>query len=242
MAPVKTQGINPLLSQQLLLSIAEELKMPLVRIARASEQNQLISDSSGAHDEIIMTTADHAIRQLDNYILGVKLALEPANFNYESISVSSILYDAKHQLESLAKINGIDLELNAPHKLKPVMANKLCLEAALISLGTTLIESLASANHKQVKLQFAAHRSRYGVVAGVYAQTKQISAQALKAGRKLQSKSRQPFISLSYSNGAGIFVADAILHAMDLRLTASRHERLYGIGTILQPLNQMQLV
>jgi hypothetical protein len=37
-------------------------------------------------------------------------------------------------------------------------------------------------------------------------------------------------------------VADAILHAMNLRLQASRHHRLYGLGAVLQPNYQTQLV
>ncbi|HSX47168.1 MAG TPA: hypothetical protein VLF63_00180 [Patescibacteria group bacterium] len=234
---------GPILSQQLLLSIAEELKMPLIRIARASEQDKLLNLSTTENTKIVQATADSAIRLLDNYILGVKLTLEPMVFNYESVSVSSILYDSKLQLEPLAKINGVNLELNTSSKIQPVLANRTALEAALISLGMTLIETIAAhPSHHQVKLQFAAHPSRYGIVAGVYAQTKQISAQALKAGRKLRFTSRQPFINLTYNNGAGIFVADAILHAMSLHLTTSRHHRLYGIGTVLKPINQMQFV
>ncbi len=240
MALIRTKDNGPILSQQLLLNVAEELKMPLVRIARANEQN-LLGLSENDSNRIIQTTADSAIKLLENYILGVKLALEPVKLSYESVSVSSILYDSKHQLEPLAKINGVNLELNISSHIQPVVCSKLGLEAALVSLGTTLIESTASSS-EQLKLQFAAHRSRYGIVAGIYAQTSQLSAQALKAGRRLQSSSRQPFVNLTHNNGAGIFAADAILNAMDLHLISSRHQRLYGIGTVLQPINQMQLV
>jgi hypothetical protein len=46
----------------------------------------------------------------------------------------------------------------------------------------------------------------------------------------------------SYTSGAGIFVADTILEAMNLNLRASRHHHWYGLGTELQPNHQLQLV
>lgn len=230
---------TPLMSQQLLLSVAEELKLPLLQIARQAEQAEL----AGSTDlKTIQVTADAALRLVDNYALGVRLAMEPQNFDKEAVAVSSVLYDAGQQLDSLAKSYGVTLELNIAGKCEPVLAHRQGLEAALISLGAALIEALPAIEGSQLKLQLATHRSRYGVVAGVYADTKQLSHQALQRGRRLQARSRQPLLNLTHTSGAGIFVADAILQAMDLHLTASRHHRLYGLGTVLQPNHQLQLV
>jgi hypothetical protein len=79
-------------------------------------------------------------------------------------------------------------------------------------------------------------------VAGLYAETRQLSNEALRRGRALQRRSRQPLLNLSHTSGAGIFVADTILRAMRLNLRTSRHHRLYGLGTVLQPSPQIQLV
>jgi hypothetical protein len=231
-----------ILSQQLLLSVTEELKMPLLQIARLAEQSQMIGVSKADNSPIIQATADSALKLLDNYILGVRLTLEPQNFEIEAVSVSSVLYDAGQQLAALAKNYGVELELNIAGKFGPVAANRQGLQAALVSLGAALIEALPALEDCQLKLQLATHRSRYGVVAGVYADTKQVSAQALKTGRRLQFHTRQPFLNLTHNSGAGVFIADAILKAMNLNLTASRHHRLYGIGTVLNPNHQLQLV
>ena len=231
----------PILSQQLLLSLTEELKLPLLQIARRAEQGVL----SGTTDSLtIQTTADSALRLLDSYALGVRLSLETEQLDIEAITVSSVLYDAGQQLDALAKNYGVNLELNIAGKFGPVMAHRQGLQAALVSLGTALIESLpAQLNaNPQLKLQLATHRSRYGIVAGIYSDAKQLTNDALLQGRKLQSISRQPLINLSHTSGAGIFVADAILRAMKLRLTASRHQNLYGLGAVMQPNHQMQLV
>ncbi len=88
-----------IVSQQLLLSIAEELKLPLLQIARQAEQGKL---SNSVDLALMQNTADTALRLLDNYALGVRLALEPEQLALESISVSSVLYDSGQQLDSLA--------------------------------------------------------------------------------------------------------------------------------------------
>lgn len=232
-----------ILSQQLLLSIAEELKLPLIQIARQAEQAELKGQTSLLH---IRTVADSALKLLDNYSLGVRLALEPERLMPESVSVSSVLYDTGQQLDALAKSYGVTLEMNVAGRFGPVLAHRQGLQAALVSLGAALIEALpAQTTDKpgsQLRLQLATHRCRYGIVAGLYADTKQLSNEALVQGRRLQHRSRQPLINLSHANGAGVFVADTILKAMRLNLRASRHHRLYGLGTVLKPNRQMQLI
>lgn len=230
---------SPILSQQLLLSVAEELKLPLLQIARQAEQARL---SGSADLSTIQAAADSALRLLDNYALGVRLALEPEQLAVESVSVSSVLYDTGQQLESLAKSYGVALELNIAGRYGPVLAHRQGLQAALVSLGAALIEALPAQDSPQLKLQLATHRSRYGIVAGLYADTKQLSNEALQSGRELQRHSRQPLMELTHTSGAGIFVADTILQAMRLNLTSSRHHGLYGLGTVLQPNRQLQLV
>jgi hypothetical protein len=227
------------LSQQLLLSVVEQLKLPLLQIARRAEHGQL----SGQADLLtIQSTADNAIQLLDNYALGVRLSLQPHQLVFEPVSVASVLYDAGQQLQGLARSYGVELELNVAGRYGPVMAHRQGLQAALVSLGTALIEALPALETKQLKLQLATHHCRYGIVAGLYADAEQLSSETLKQGRALHGRSRQPLLGMSHGSGAGIFVADAILGAMQLRLRTSRHHRLYGLGTVLQPSKQLQLV
>lgn len=228
-----------ILSQRLLLNVADHLKIPLMQIARRAEHGQL----TGTADlQNIQATADAALRLVDSYALGVRFSLEPQLLQYESVSVSSVLYDTGQALDALAKSYGVGLELNIKGRYGPVLAHREGLQSALTSLGLALIEALPALEGPQLTLQLATHRSRYGIVAGLYADTKQFTAKTLKKGRLLQPDSRQPLLDITHTSGAGIFVADAILQAMDLNLSASRHAGLYGFGTVLQPNRQMQLV
>lgn len=225
--------------QELLLSVAEELKLPLLQIARQAELNQGKLDPQMIHG-----TAKSALQLLDNYALSVRLQLQPQPLEREAVSVPSVLYDAGQQLDALAKNYGVELELNVSGRYGTVMAHRRGLQSALVSLGAALIEALPALESPQLKLQLASHRSRYGIVAGLYTDAPQLTNAALKRGRRLQGRrvSRQPLTTISHTSAAGVFVADTILQAMQLRLHASRHNHLYGLGTVLPPNNQMQLV
>ena len=234
-------GQSPVLSEQLLLAIAEELKLPLLQIARRAELSILQSTTDELKE--IQTTADMAIRLLDNYLFGARLALEEEyRLQMEPVSISSVLYDTGQQLDSLAKLYGVDLQLSLSGKFGPVMANRHGLQSALVSLGYSLIEALPNLGSQKFHLQLAAHRCRYGIVTGLYSEKEQLTAEALRQGRKLSGHARQPLVTLTHSGGAGVFVADAIFQAMDIELKPSRHHNLYGLGAILQPNPQIQLV
>lgn len=235
----RPRDAQPILSQQLLLGVAEELKLPLLQIARQAEQGQITGKTNLSQ---IRTSAQSALQLLDNYALGVRLAQTPQQLDIEAISVSSVLYDTSQELDALAKSYDIKLEINVAGRYGTVMANRKGLQAAFTSLGAALIEALPALEAPQLKLQLATHRSRYGIVAGLYTDTKQLSNEALQKGRELQGQSRQPLLNLTYTSGAGIFVADAILNAMQLSLRASRHQGLYGLGTVMKSNNQLQLV
>jgi hypothetical protein len=231
----------PVLSQHLLLSVAEQLKLPLLQIARAAELAQLNAEASNLGH--IQTTADMALHLLDSYLLGVQLATDQAQmFEIEPVSVSSVLYDVGTALQPMAKTYDVELQLSMDGKYGPVMAHRHGLQSALVSLGYSLIEALPSTDRPQLRLQLSAHRCRYGVVAGLYCESEEITVDALRQGRELYGRARQPLTTISASSGAGVFVADALLHAMQSQLTVSRHHKLRGLGAVLQPSPQMQLI
>ena len=236
---VRGQAEPSILSQQLLLHVAESLKLPLMQIGRQAEYGL----QSGQSDlQTIQSTADSALRLLDNYALGIRLSFESHHLDSESVSVSSVLYDAGQDLDALAKRYGVTLELDIAGRFEPVLAHRQGLQSALVSLGASLIEALPALESPQLTLRLATHRTRYGIVAGLYADTEQLSHAVLSRGRRLHGTSRQPLLNLTHTSGAGVLVADSILRAMRLRLQSSRHHRLYGLGTVLQPAKQLQLV
>lgn len=241
MAQLHSATPPPVLTQALLLSVVEQLKMPLMHIARSAELGSMPGGQVNLRD--MQVSADAAVQLLDNYILGVQLASQEASLIHtEPVAISSVLYSAGQRLLPLARAYGVELDMQIDGKYGPVMAHRQGLEAALVSLGYALVEALPAQDAPQLKLQLSAHRCRYGIVAGLYCETEQVTTQALRTGRQLYGQARQPLGSISHTSGAGVFVADAILHAMQSQLTTSRYRRMYGLGAVL-PLNpQLQLV
>jgi hypothetical protein len=233
-----------MLSQQLLMGVAEQIKLPLLQIARQTELMRLNGTAAIGDLSMIQSTADSALSLLDNYVLAVRLSLESEaqTLAIEPISVSSVLYDVGNEISRYAKGYGVNLELHIAGRYGTVMAHRAGLHAALVSLGLSLIEALPAQESPQLKLQLATHRCRYGVVAGLYSDTESLSGEALRQGRRLHGISRQPLLGLTHTAGAGVFVADSLLRAMQLELKVSRHNRLYGLGAVLQHNQQLQLV
>jgi signal transduction histidine kinase len=226
-------------SYQLLVNVAEQLKLPFLQILNQAE----LSTLSGKADlSSIETSAGYALKLLDNYLLGLRLNHEQLKLDQEPISISAVLYDTSQLLDKLAKQYGVELELSIAGRYEPVIANRHGLQSALVSLGSSLIEAQGAEQNSKLRLQLATHRCRYGVVAGIYSSNADLTTALLRQGRQLYWQARQPMANLTYNAGAGIFVADSIFKAMSLNLQASRHHRLYGLGAVMRSSQQLQLV
>jgi hypothetical protein len=226
-------------SYLLMVNLAEQLKLPFIQIQRQAELVRLTPENDITSIE---RSAEYALKLIDNYLLGLKLNQQKASLEQEPVSIAAVLYDSGQLLDGLAQEYGVKLELNITGKYEPVIAHRQGLESALVSIGSSLIEAVGAQGNPKSCLQLATHRCRYGIVAGVYGSNPNLTTDVLRQGRKLMGNARQPLVNLTYSAGAGIFVADSILKSMSLSLKASRHRNLYGLGAVMKGSRQLQLV
>lgn len=244
MSTLKGTSSKSRLSKQerLLDSLAEQIKSPLMQIARLAELEQLSSRPQNLAD--IELTADMALRLIDSYLLSIKLSRAQNYLQLEPVSVSAVLNDTAHQLSKLAKQYDCKLELHLAGRYEPVLAHQAGLEAALSSLGYAFVEAQSSLEHKQQPtIKLAAHRSRNGIVTGMFTgNNENLTASLYRRGRGLYGQARQPMFSLTSFSGAGIFVADSLLASMSTKLRIAHHQRLTGLAATLLPSQQMVLV
>lgn len=231
-------------ADRLLISVAEQLKLPLVQIAQQAELDA--ARGFALPDSLLrmQLSAEAALRLVDSYLLGLQLSHEQSALALEPVSLSSMLVETAHQLDDFARLYNVDLELNIAGKYAPVMAHAAGLKAAFLSLGYVFIEALPSlqiARHR-LSLRLAAHRTPHGLIAGLYSQDGVITSKDLRIAQALYGRARQPFARLSSTSTAGVFVADAIFRAMDARLRVGHHQKLSGLAVTLQPSWQLQLV
>lgn len=226
--------------EQLFNVLAENIKQPLLHIARQAELARMTNNYTSSLAAIELT-ADSTLRLLDNYLLSIKLS--QANASLEPVSISAVLDNSAHQLAKLAQQFNCDLEVHLAGKYEPVMAHKSGLEAALTSLGYVFIESQSSLDHpNKPVLKLAAHRSHSGIVAGLFMNLEGVSSDIYRRAQNLYGLVQQPSTNQNYANGAGIFVADSLLSSMSAHLRVAKHQKLSGLAATFLPSRQMVLV
>lgn len=223
--------------ERLLSALAEQLKLPLIQIAREAELAETTGSSSYSS---ISYTADMALRLIDSYLLSIELQALPS-LQLEPVSVSAMLQDTAHSLNRLAKQYDCDLRIDLKGKYQPVMAHRRSLESAFASLGYAFIESAASSQDRHTVV-LGAHQSSRGLVVGVFGDQAEVSTDALKRGLALFGTAKQALPSLSSSAGAGVFVANALLANLQAPLHTSRHNKLSGLASTLLPSQQLVLI
>lgn len=219
---------------RLLRALAEQIKLPLLQIARMAELDD------PAYLPAIRHVADTAMSLLDGFLLSAERDQE--SLQLEPVSLSSVLTETAHKLDFWAKQNNCDIEVRLAGKYVPVMAHEQSLQSALVLLGYSLMETRTS-ERKRHRVVLAAHRNPHGgLVAGVFDNQPGLSADVFRRGKALYGTARQPVPALSGANGAGVFVADALLHTMAASLRVARHNRLTGLAGTFHPSSQLHLV
>jgi hypothetical protein len=220
--------------ERLLHALAEQLKLPLLQIARQAELAEADTHSS------VRYIAEMAMQLIDGYLLNIDVGRQQS-LELEPVSISSVLHDTAHKLSRLAREHDCDLNIHLSGKYGPVMAHRQSVEVAFTMLGYSLIESQTVTGERH-SLLLAAHRSQKGLVAGFFADESDLTTDAFRRARALYGSARQPLPALSPASSAGIFVADSILSHMSAPLHVARHHKLAGLAATLLPSQQMQLV
>jgi hypothetical protein len=229
---------------RLLQALAEQLKMPLMQIARQAELAKLTGQPQDAM-QVIELTADNALQLLDNYLLSIELARRQAlHIEMEPVSVSAVLNDSAHELYKLAAQYGCELELDLAGRYEPIIANRTGLQAALTSLGHVFIEAGAQRSEHRYRpvIKLAAHRGKQGIVAGAFADVEGLSNDMFRRSRQLYGRTRQPLTGLTAASGAGVFVAESLMSSMSAHLRIARHHKLSGLAATFASSQQMSLV
>ncbi|MES2971499.1 MAG: hypothetical protein V4702_04205 [Patescibacteria group bacterium] len=221
-------------SEQLFNALAEQLKTPLLQIARLAEV------SSVNRLPQISTISAHALRLVDAYVQSnsqnqTKLILEPT-------TSSAILYDVATMLQPFAKQSDFIIDIDQQGRGVPVMAHRESLRTMLTLLGASLIEAATEQDNTSKRLILGTHRSSQGTVIGAFSSHVELSQRALQLVRELHGRATQVAPTLGLAGGAGLAIADRLSEQMSAPLKAYRHRSLSGIGSMLLPSHQLQLI
>lgn len=218
--------------ERLLVALADQLKLPLLQIARGAE----LATFDEPLRSNIASTADVALRLIDGYILSI--APKQSRLELEPVSVSAVLQEAAHRLSHLARQYECDLQISLSGKYGPVMANRENLEAAITMLGYSFIEAQQHED-KRPSVILGAHKSANGLVAGIFGTQSSISGEMFRRAKALYGSARQPLVAGSAFGSVGIFIADSLLQSMSSPLKPAKHNKLLGLAATLLPSQQL---
>lgn len=226
--------------EQLLLSVVEQLSRPLLQMSHLAELAQ--SGEPTLDDwKLMHTIAQSSLQLVESYSLSLRLQGKLTALEMEPLAVSSLLYDAAHLLDPVAKQYGVTLELDAGPRMTPIYGDRQVLQSVLTSLGHVFIASGAEQD-TPVRVRLSAHRGRYGVVTGLYSSLVDLGTDSLRQARQLHGTARQPLQRLISGPAAGVFVADSLLASLQSRLHVARYHKLSGLAATLLPSQQLRLV
>jgi light-regulated signal transduction histidine kinase (bacteriophytochrome) len=219
---------------RLLMALAEQLKVPLMQIAR-----QVELDSVGdLPSKQIISTTEIALQLIDGYILGNSIK-EQSSLDLQPVSMSAVMHEVKESLRGHAKNYDCNIELDIAGKYVPVMGDYKAFKSAFTSLGYTYIESQSQANST---IYLSVYSSKDKIIAGVFDENRDINADSLVRARALYGDARQPMPAKSASSSAGVYIADSIFSALSSGLKVAKHNNHNGLATTLIPSRQLKLV
>jgi len=228
--------------ERLFLSLSEQLGHVFLLMTRLAERAQSLPvESRDAEWQVVRDISESAMFLTEAFAEGSKLRHHLASPEMEPVTVSALLYDAAEQLRPLARQYGVELELDDLPRLTPVMSDRHILQAALTSLGQVFVLAQSEAESR-APLTFAARRTRYGIVAGVYSEDNDLTADAFRRASALYGRSSQPLGKLVSGPASGIFVADTLLQSISTKLHVARYRGHIGLGITLPVCDQLQLV
>lgn len=228
--------------EKLFLGLAEQLARPLLTVAHLSEL-ATTDDLQLSLDrwQTVQAIIESSLHLIDSYSLSLRVHGKVTALTLEPVTVSSLLYDTALTLAPYARQYGVTLELDTGPKMQPILADRDVLQSAMTSLGQVFVAAQAEAGTSS-PVRLSAHKSRYGIVAGLYSSSAQLGTDSLRRARAVQGRARQPLQQLVSGPAAGVFVADSLLQTLAARLHVARYRSLTGLAATLQPSKQLQLV
>lgn len=226
----------PATSDQLLNSLARELKNPLILIARQAELGQNTGDDSNL--TAIRETAENTLRLIDSYLLMARSEYGQRSLPMESMAVGSIIYDVAKDLAPYAKSHGIGFSTDV--KDGSVMANREGLRAVIGCLAElAMAQNTAGASKKEVLIRTKRKEDRLHV--SILGNSMDINGRELEMARRMQGVSQLASGKLSDS-GIRLAISDILAGALGSELKVRQAGRFKGLGFSLMISKQLQLV
>lgn len=228
--------------ERLFVSLVDGISHTLLQLSRLSEvavdERRPVQKQ---HWQTVRDISQASLQLLEGYSMTLRLQSGADEPVVAPLATATLLHDTALLLEPYAKQFGVQIELDVATRIEPILSDKLILQSALLSLGQVFIRAHAETeNPKPIRL--AAHKTRYGIVIGLYGHGLDMTNATLRRARGLQGKAVQPYSQFVSGPASGVFVADGLLRTVASQLHAARYHNVSGLAATLPGCQQLQFV
>lgn len=230
----------------MLAALSDDLVLPFLQIRSTLELldvEKYAKKTAPERAQSMLLSVESGLQLLSAYRLALASGSSEA-MPLEPVAVGAILQDVAHQLDPYAKQYSTELQIDVRGRLKPVLAHRPSLVAAIQVLSASLIRAQNAENQqKSYSILLAAHKNGdNGIAAGVFSDVAGLSDKTLRSARSLVGKARQPLPNLPSGAASGVLIADMLCAAMWAPLRASAHRGMNGLSTSVPSSKQLNFV
>lgn len=210
-------------NQQLLASVAHELKSPLTLISGLSSQLQNTPVSSEQYQQYVQRiqfSSDRLLGLVDGILRGYKLDQHMLELTLEPINPLLLLQEVAHELEPHARKQAQLIMVKGTRQRQTVMADKGCLHAVIFNLldnaikysrpeCTIELEARLRRNQAQIAIKDYGHGIKKTDLKKLFSQFGQIE---------------RPVPQWATSTGLGLYIAKQLTEAMNGTLELTRRK------------------
>lgn len=212
---------QPDIHDQLIASVAHELKTPLTLISGMANQLQepdFKAEQAKKYLERIQFSSDRLLGLVDSILRGYELKQQAFELQLEPLSPLLIMEEVAHELEPHARKQAQAIMVKSTRKKPLVLADRGCLHAIIFNLLDNAIKFTKPEHTIELEARL---KRNYGQLAvkdyGVGVKKADIKKMFTQFG-----KSQRPIPTYATSTGLGLYIAKQLTEAMNGRLELTR--------------------
>ena len=227
-------------NQQLIASVAHELKSPLTLISGLSSQLQTSSLNAAQYQQYVQRiqfSSDRLLNLIDSILKGYELEQHMLELKLEPVVPQLIMEEVAHELEPHARRQAQLIAVHSARHKQAVLADRGCLHAILFNLLDNAIKY--SKPESTIELEARLRRGQAQLVVKDYGNG--IKSADLKKLFAQFGRVQRPVPQWATTTGLGLYIAKQLTEAMQGSLELTRRKNGSSFLVNLQLSRQLSL-
>ncbi|MFO0970789.1 MAG: HAMP domain-containing sensor histidine kinase [Candidatus Saccharimonadales bacterium] len=227
-------------NQQLIASVAHELKSPLTLISGLSAQLQDSAIDPRQYQqyvERIQFSSDRLLGLIDGILRGYELDQHMLELHLEPLCPQLILEEVAHELEPHARKQAQLIQVKSGRQKQMVLADKSCLHAVVFNL----LDNAIKYSKAECTIELESRLRRGGAQVAVKDYGQGIKRSDLKRLFSQFGRMQRPVPQWATSTGLGLYIAKQLTEAMNGSLELTRRKDGSSFLVNLQLSHQLSL-